>query len=146
MICIPLDLMEEAGVTEQWVMDVALELMCKLCTSTLRSLKDFLLDLDHPTVEAEITKAVAMQSKRNECASSSSTQPKKALLWPERHAQAFDHKGADWWLASYPSPDIMQAHPGLNRLTDRMFDMLKLMGISFPDRRLESWKCDLEQG
>jgi hypothetical protein len=145
MICIPLDLMEEAGVTEQWMMDAALEMMSKLCTSTLRNLKDFLLDLDHPTVKAEITKAVAMQSKRDESASSSSAPPKKAFLWPERHAQAFEHKGADWWQASYPSPDIMQAHPGLNRLTDRMFDMAKLMGIAFPDRRLEGWKGDLEQ-
>lgn len=60
---------------------------------------------------------------------------KKAKKWPEAHAQLCDNMGIDWWLDAAPPGETLDLYPGLQRLTERQFDLLHLMGVKYPDPR-----------
>ena len=69
----------------------------------------------------------------------------KLMRWPEAHAQVCDQMGLNWWENAIPSGETLDIYPGLQRLTERQFDLLRLMGVKYPDQRKASVELSQSQ-
>eukprot|EP00435_Cladocopium_sp_Y103_P035935 s2002_g9.t1 len=92
------------------------------------------------TDKAELQRSREARERRQQTALKTTSKAAKAMRWPEQHAAVCDQLGLDWWEDAVPKDEVLDAYPGLQRLTDRQFDLLRMMGVKFPDHR----KCSLE--
>ena len=58
---------------------------------------------------------------------------KVSRQWVELHASMAEGRNQDWWTSGIPSQRVLESSPGLLQLTDREFDMLKLLEVPVPD-------------
>lgn len=79
IMAIPLQLLQEAAVSEQELTVFAQNMMDALCTNSLRDLDDFVLADDHVIVQAELLEAQRLFEKRQSRAEDSGTVVKKTL-------------------------------------------------------------------
>ncbi|CAJ1335640.1 unnamed protein product, partial [Effrenium voratum] len=126
--------------------ELAGHLMTCLADPITRDLDDFLLPDTHQLLQDDFEKARTSYIKRSASAAKghakakAKAKAKAASKWPEVHARLCERLGIDWWESGVPSQEVLDTHPGLLRLTDRQFDLLRLLGIRFPDSR----KCCIE--
>lgn len=136
MIGLPAWMLEEAGLEEDTVTNMAHDLVDRLCDCSeapCRDLRDFLLPLDHPVVQRQVQLARGKSEKR----SARTTRPvAKAPKWAEQHCRAFEKSGRDWWEPSFPAESVFCEFPGLHALTERQFDLLAVLNVKFPDTRI----------
>ncbi|CAE7670363.1 unnamed protein product [Symbiodinium sp. CCMP2592] len=144
MICLPQYMISQAQVQIQEVEAWAMSLMNKLCVGIekpRRHLDDYLLPTDHELVRAQIHKAIDVAEKRKTAKPAKVYRPPK---WAAQHKKAWQRMGRDWWQATVPAQHILDEYPGLNVLTERQLDMLALMGVEYPDKRVAS--VEVSQG
>lgn len=137
MICVPLWMVSESGLSEEEVILEAQSMLDRLvdCSShSCRSLEDFLYPVSHPCVQAEIQRGLDAKEKRE--SKKKGSKQKKPPKWATQHAQALERSGRDWWEPSHPDDAVMFKHPGLHALTDRQFDFCSVLKIKFPDERV----------
>ena len=131
---IPLESFEKSSLTPMQATTMAQEILDSLCVSTTRDLDDYLLPEDHPAIMQMKAAAATLDGPRA---------PLRRGSWAESHARQMEEQGLDWWVSPIPSNDILDLYPALKLLTYRQFDLLRLRGITFPDR--EGRSIDVSQ-
>lgn len=127
-------LLDEAGVVEDDLKEYAYKVLEPLVTDKLRDLDDFLLPESHTAVKKEIARSIQLEAKRSR-GSRRTKGKKRTIAWHELHAKACDRRGVDWWTSRHPGDDVIEQHPGLKRLSERMLDYAWLRGLRFPEAR-----------
>ena len=144
MVCLPQHMISQAQVEVREVEAWATSLMNTLCVDAekaRRHLDDYLLPRDHAVVEAQIQKLLDVAETRKAPKGSRASRPPK---WAAQHKKAWQKADRDWWQPTVPCEDILNANPGLRGLTERQCDMLALMRVEFPDKRVAS--VEVSQG
>jgi hypothetical protein len=113
---------------------MAQEILDSLCVSTTRDIEDYLLPEDHPVIVQMKAAGATLDGPRL---------PPKRKSWAESHARQMEERGLDWWVSPIPGNDILDRYPALKLLTYRQFDMLRMHGMTFPDR--EGRSVDVSQ-
>ena len=76
--------------------------------------------------------------KRQEAAAKSaalSSKKQKMTKWAAAHACALESRGLDWWVSGVPDSTVLSRYKGLCGLTERQHDLLRIYGVTYPDRR-----------
>ncbi|CAE7749628.1 unnamed protein product, partial [Symbiodinium sp. CCMP2456] len=163
LLCLPLQKLVDAGVSEDQLRAMATQHMQKLLVSQMRDLDDFLLNDADPLIQEDYAKAVDLAERRQQKLESDLGTAKRApkrkaetedaavpkakiakCKWAETHTKAMELMGKDWWESYAPSPATLKKFPGLHALTDRQLDLCQVFGIGFPDSRKAI--VDLSQG
>ena len=146
LLCLPLQKLVDAGVSEGQLRAMATQHMQKLCTSQMRDLDDFLLDDADPIIQEGNMKAMELAERRqvkleSELGVAKRASKRKAEIedgevpkpkitkckWAETHTKAMERMGKDCWWESYaPSPATLMKFPGLHALTDRQLDLCQV--------------------
>lgn len=137
MLAVREDIASAAGLGPQQLQDKAVDVMSRLIVrqELTRDLDDFLLPEKHPLIQ-EMFRSVTAKNKPDEPSTCDAKRPRtRSARWPEIHARRFDALGLDWWESGVPNQQTVDTFPGLQALGLRQFEILRMHGFEFPDRK-----------
>ena len=95
------------------------------------ALEDLLLREDDQLVLDHYSEALAMADRRSTGASSSAA----TSNWASSHYEECIRQGKAWWDCHAPPKEVMDAFPGLHKLSARELDILACSKVSYPEKQ-----------